>query len=150
MHYIFLACYIAEDPLQHSDAVQWLQQLCHFYNLGVCCWWAVCSSADSLHCIVCMGFGLLWTMAGLIANRTMQTTTALRTTCKSICKPFANELHHIRTVFRIHDTAGCQSPSLQWHTTCNMYHDMYNAVACELHSQLLCSTLGWHLQVLSH
>jgi len=89
-------------------------------------------------------------MAGLIVNRTMQTTTALRTTCKSICKPFANELQHIRTVFRIHDTAGCQSPSLQWHTTCNMHHDMYNAVACELHSQLLCSTLGWHLQVLNH
>ena len=44
-------------------------------------------------------------MAGLIVNRTMQTTIALRTTCKSICKPFANELQHICTVFRIHDRA---------------------------------------------
>ena len=30
LHYIFVACSIAEDPLQHSDAVQWLQQLCIF------------------------------------------------------------------------------------------------------------------------
>ena len=78
-------------------------------------------------------------MAGLIVNRTMQTTTALRTTCKSICKPFAIELQNIRTVFRKHDTPGCQSLcTMQWHTTCNMY----NAVACELHSQLLCSALA--------
>jgi hypothetical protein len=52
---------------------------------------------------------------------------------QTICKWIAKYSH------RVQKTPGCQSLcTMQWHTTCNMY----NAVACELHSQLLCSTLA--------